>query len=410
MFNALDIARSAIGTAAKAVARVPVADKRFRINERLEGPWPEGPFLWLHGASLGECKMLLNLAKFLQQDIADCPRILITTQKAEVLEYLRNAMPTPSIEACIAPADTPVAMAKFAKKAKPIALVLGENELWPGYLSTMKRLSYRPSVAIVSGRYHASIPGIDFSTIGFASMQTGADLSRLMNVASRSNIGSPIIGGDWKLLPWARANRPATNDADPSAKGDAAGAEKTVDTFFVSMHYSEWSSLYRMLSFSLLQNESMVLAPRRLEEVEQFRKALAEKKIPVVEWPQVQKGAVSMVNKFGITADVFAVSKTAVVGGSFSRFLGVHDFWEPLQAGVRTSIGPYSAGQAENVATLVREGVLTQLRGPEDYPRRNIADTKNIERFLAHEREKLEDSYTQFVEFLSELLPTPNAK
>ena len=62
------------------------------------------------------------------------------------------------------------------------------------------------------------------------------------------------------------------------------------------------------------------------------------------------------------------------------------------------------------MATLVREGVLTQLRGPEDYPRRNIADTKNIERFLAHEREKLEDSYTQFVEFLSELLPTPNAK
>ena len=410
MFNALDIARSAIGTAAKAVARVPVADKRFRINERLEGPWPEGPFLWLHGASLGECKMLLNLAKFLQQDIADCPRILITTQKAEVLEYLRNAMPTSSIEACIAPADIPAAMAKFAKKAKPIALVLGENELWPGYLSTMKRLSYRPSVAIVSGRYHASIPGIDFSTVGFASMQTGADLSRLMNVASRSNIGSPIIGGDWKLLPWARGNRPATNDADPSAEGDAAGAEKTVDTFFVSMHYSEWSSLYRMLSFSLLQNESMVLAPRRLEEVEQFRKALAEKKIPVVEWPEVQKGAVSMVNKFGITAEVFAVSKTAVVGGSFSRFLGVHDFWEPLQAGVRTSIGPYSAGQAENVATLVREGVLTQLRGPEDYPRRNIADTKNIERFLAHEREKLEDSYTQFVEFLSELLPTPNAK
>ena len=410
MFNALDIARSAIGTAAKAVARVPVADKRFRINERLEGPWPEGPFLWLHGASLGECKMLLNLAKFLQQDIADCPRILITTQKAEVLEYLRNAMPTPSIEACIAPADTPAAMAKFAKKTKPIALVLGENELWPGYLSTMKRLSYRPSVAIVSGRYHASIPGIDFSTVGFASMQTGADLSRLMNVASRSNIGSPIIGGDWKLLPWARGNRPATNDAAPSAEGDAAGAEKTVDTFFVSMHYSEWSSLYRMLSFSLLQNESMVLAPRRLEEVEQFRKALAEKKIPVVEWPQVQKGAVSMVSKFGITAEVFAVSKTAVVGGSFSRFLGVHDFWEPLQAGVRTSIGPYSAGQAENVATLVREGVLTQLRGPEDYPRRNIADTKNIERFLAHEREKLEDSYTQFVEFLSELLPTPNAK
>ena len=413
MFKALDIARSAIGTAAKAVAKVPIADKHFRINERLEGPWPAGPFLWLHGASLGECKMLLNLARALQADIPDCPKILITTQKAEVLEYLRKA--GNNIEASIAPADTPAAMAKFAKRAKPIALVLGENELWPGYLSTMKRLSYRPSVAIVSGRYHASIPGIDFSTVGFASMQTGADLSRLMNVASRSNIGSPIIGGDWKLLPWVRGNKPSANDVETndaateiSATSDAA--EKTVDTFFVSMHYSEWSSLYRMVSYSALHNESMVLAPRRLEEVGLFRKALAEKKIPVIEWPQVQKGAVSMVSKFGITAEVFAVSRTAVVGGSFSRWLGVHDFWEPLQAGVRTSIGPYSAGQAENVASLVREGVLTQLHGPEDYPRRNITDTRNIERFLAHEREKIEDSYRQFVEFVRELLPPPIAK
>lgn len=91
MFSALDIARTAIGTAAKAVAKVPIADKHFRLNERLEGPWPAGPFLWMHGASLGECKMLLNLARALQADIPDCPRILVTTQKAEVLDFLRGA-------------------------------------------------------------------------------------------------------------------------------------------------------------------------------------------------------------------------------------------------------------------------------------------------------------------------------
>ena len=58
----------------------------------------------------------------------------------------------------------------------------------------------------------------------------------------------------------------------------------------------------------------------------------------------------------------------------------------------------------------MREGVLTQLHGPEDYSRRNITDTRNIERFLAHEREKIEDSYRQFVEFVRELLPPPIAK
>ena len=419
MFSALDIARTAIGTAAKAVAKVPIADKHFRLNERLEGPWPAGPFLWMHGASLGECKMLLNLARALQADIPDCPRILVTTQKAEVLDFLRGACKadassensagtssdsekTCEIEVSIAPADTPVAMKKFAKSVKPIALVLGENELWPGYLSTMKRLCLKPSVAIVSGRFHAAIPGIDFSPIGFAGMQTGADLSRFMNVASRANIGSPIIGGDWKLLPWASGNKPATSDSP--------APDKSVDTFFVSMHFSEWAALYRMAAHATASGEAVVLAPRRLEEVPTFRKALSEKKIPTVDWPEVQKGAVSIVGQFGLTKDIFAVSKTAVVGGSFNRGLGVHNFWEPLQAGVATYVGPYSAGQAENVAALVREGVISQLNSPEEFARKVIPDPKNVEKFLSREKEKIEDSYRQFVDFVLGLLPTPNVK
>ena len=104
MFNAIDFARFAIGTAAKAVAKVPAVNTRFHIGDRLNGPWPEGPFLWMHGASLGECRMLLNLAKFLQEDIEGLPRILITTQKVEVLKFLQES--GSHVESAIAPADT----------------------------------------------------------------------------------------------------------------------------------------------------------------------------------------------------------------------------------------------------------------------------------------------------------------
>ena len=191
---------------------------------------------------------------------------------------------------------------------------------------------------------------------------------------------------------------------------DPQSSEKSVDTFFVSMHFSEWQSLYRMADAATANGEAVVLAPRRLEEVPAFRKAFSEKKIPTVEWPQVQKGAVSIVDKFGLTKDIFAISKAAIVGGSFNRTLGVHDFWEPLQAGVATYVGPYSAGQAENVAALVREGVISQLRSPEEFSRKVIPDAKTVDRFLAHEKEKIEDSYQLFVDFVLGLLPTPNVK
>ncbi len=391
MFKVFDVAREALGSVAKVAAKVPVIENKFHVNERLHGPWPKGPFLWLHGASLGECKMLLNLAKFIREDLPDCPRVLVTTQKVEVLAYIKES--GADVTACIAPADTPATMKSFMSSVMPIGLVLAENELWPGYLSSMLKISTRPSVAIVSGRFHRTVPGMDYSAIGFASMQTGSDLSRFFSVSARSNSSRMMIGGDWKLLPWVR-----------SGVTVAAPENPTVDTVFVSMHIQEWASLCRMIVSSIKRQESVVLVPRRLSEVADFRKALLDQEVIVVDWPLVQKGAVSIVSQFGKTKDVFAVSRTAVIGGSFARGLGVHDFWEPLQRGVATCVGPYAVGQKEAVSTLVREGVIAQLQSTADYSRRNIPDVRLVQTFLAHESAKISDSYQQLIEFLKKLL------
>jgi 3-deoxy-D-manno-octulosonic-acid transferase len=391
MFKVLDIAREALGSVAKVAAKVPVIENKYHVKDRLRGPWPKGPFLWMHGASLGECKMLLNVAKFLKEDLPNCPRLLVTTQKVEVLSYIKDS--GADVAACIAPADTPATMKSFVSVVRPLGLVLAENELWPGYLSSMLRISMRPSVAVISGRFHRAIPGMDYSAIGFASMQTGSDLSRFFSVSARSNNSRMMIGGDWKLLPWVR-----------SGKAVVAPENPTVDTSFISMHIQEWPSLSRMIVSSIKREEAVVLVPRRLSEVDAFRKQLRELKIAVVDWPKVQVGAVSIVSQFGVTKDVFAISKSAVVGGSFARGLGVHDFWEPLQRGVATCVGPYAEGQKETVTTLVREGVMAQLQSVDDYSQRSRPDVRLVQTFLAHESAKISDSYQQLIEFLKNLL------
>jgi 3-deoxy-D-manno-octulosonic-acid transferase len=284
-------------------------------------------------------------------------------------------------------------MKSFISAVKPLGLILAENELWPGYLSSMLRISTRPPVALVSGRFHHAVPGMDYAAIGFVSMQTGSDLSRFFSVSTRANNSRMMIGGDWKLLPWVRLN-----------KAVAAPENPTVDTVFISMHVQEISSLCRMILSSIKRGESVVLMPRRLSEVAEFRKALVGRDIAVIDWPVVQSGAVSIVNEFGKTKEVLAVSKTAVVGGSFARGLGVHDFWEPLQSGVSTCVGPYAEGQKETVATLVREGVVAQIQSAEEFSRRNKPDIRLVQTFLAHESAKISDSYQQLLEFLKNLL------
>ena len=381
----------ALGSVAQAAAKVPVVEQTFHMKERLYGPWPEGPFLWMHGASLGECKMLLSLAGFLQQDLPGCPKILLTTQKAEILTFLKES--APNVESAIAPVDTPSAMKIFIQSVRPIALILGENELWPGYLSAMRRRGGPSPVALVSGRYRSSLPGVDMSAIGFACMQTGADLARFLNVAARGNISKMMIGGDWKLLPWARSGVEVAPPENP-----------TVDTAFISMHMAEWASLSRMLVSSIKRQEAVVLAPRHLSELDAFRKALHDLELMVLDWPLVQKGSVSVVGQYGRTKEVFAASRTCVIGGSFCRNLGVHDFWEPLQMGVATCIGPYASGKKECVESLVRAGVVTQLKSTAGYSKRPLPDVRLVRTFLAHEKAKIMDSYNQLLDYLKELL------
>ena len=147
---------TAVKTVAKAVGKCPRLEREYHIEERLLGPWPsDGPYLWLHGASLGECRMLQGLAHALKEDLPNCPKILITTQKVEVASFLKDSCADVA-EVAIAPADIPSALHSFVSSVQPLGLILAENELWPGYLSTMSKLSTRRNVALVSGRYRST--------------------------------------------------------------------------------------------------------------------------------------------------------------------------------------------------------------------------------------------------------------
>ena len=397
--------RAVWSAAASAAVRTaclwPGLDHEYHVEERLSGPWPEnGPYLWLHGASLGECRMLLGLARALREDLSNCPNLLITSQKVEVVSFLRDLAGRasggsgesrgPSVEVALAPADIPAALEKFVRSVNPLGLVLAENELWPGYLSTLSRISSRPSIALVSGRFRRALPCLDFRGMGLACMQTSADLGRFAFI-SKGNVPC-IVGGDWKLLPWVRGGACVSEPENP-----------TVDVAFLSFHAEEFGCLVDMAEKAIVKEESVVLVPRRLSEISVFRHELLGRGLRVVEWPEVQKGAVSVVSAFGLVRDVLSRSRTAVVGGSFCRGLGVHDFWEPLQMGVATSVGPYAKGHEDVVAMLVASGALSQVSAA-DFDRRKQPSTEQVRRYLANEKKKIDESYQLLLQFLRNIL------
>ena len=393
--NVKNLGRLAVGAAVKTVAKAaskwPGIDREYHIEERLSGPWPsDGPYLWLHGASLGECRMLLGLAHALKEDLPDCPKILITSQKVEVVSFLKDACAGVA-EVAMAPADIPSALHLFVSSVQPLGLILAENELWPGYLSTISKLSTRRNIALVSGRYRKSFPLINFSGMGYACMQTAADLGRF-TYASKGFVPC-TMGGDWKLLNWARDGGLVCVPENPA-----------IDVVFISFHQEEAEAFVAMAKDAVDKGEAVVLMPRRLAELNTFRKLLQEAELPVADYPTVQKGAVSLVSRFGLSREILLNSRSAVVGGSFDRRLGIHDFWEPLQMGVSTCVGPYAKGHEDVVARLVEAHVLAQINTPADYLRRRTPAIDTVRSFLMGERRKVLNSYKLLLNFIKGIL------
>lgn len=388
----VNILRTTMGMMAQIASRVPSWNEKFRIRERLSGPFTKGPCVWLHGASLGECKMLLSLSRALRKDLPELPPFLITTQKPEVLEFLRPIAGSENFAVSMAPIDSPFALKRFFKTVQPVLLILAENELWPGYLESFKNCK-KPPVALISGRFYRCLDSDCFSSIGFVSMQTGADLTRFVAAGDYEVPAKTIVGGDWKLLSWALSGQDITATQVPQ-----------VDTAFLSFHKEEWKPLSEMLTQAVLAKETVVVAPRFESELPLFCAGLEAANIPSVEWPKVKKGAVSLVTTYGKLTEVLKNSKSSVIGGSFARTLGVHDFWESLKLGVATCIGPYSRGQKTSVEALLREGAIAQIKKPSEYLTRSIPTREAASRFLAHEREKVSASYKAFLKFIGETL------
>lgn len=362
-----------------ALGSVPVF-ARHKLRERHSG-FPKGSFLWLHGASLGECKMLSKLLQNLRRDFPTLQRVLLTTNKAELLPLLK----TFGFDAVsLAPLDERGTLETFFKSVNPKALILAENELWPGLLKTAKK--FRVPVALVSGRLRRRPLLFDASAISFATFQTPQDLRLFKKWSRRRQKCAATVGGNWKLLGQ-------TFEPLPETRSEFSAA-------FASVHFAEWHSIKFLVGELCRQNAVPLLAPRRLEELPKFRAALQEARIKFVRYPQVESGSVTLVETFGVLPEAMKKARAVVVGGSFCRRPGIHDFWEPLSLGKKTFVGPYARGQEFAVAELKKRGAVFALKPFAKSLKCGEGSPADIVKFPAEEARQVARSYAALRDFL----------
>lgn len=122
-----------------------------RLNERLgraEIARPEGPLVWLHGASVGESLSILPLVERLRAERPEVT-VLVTSGTTTSAALLAQRLPAGAIHQYV-PVDAPGAARRFIARWKPSLAVFVESELWPNLLLEAKAAGTR--LALVSAK------------------------------------------------------------------------------------------------------------------------------------------------------------------------------------------------------------------------------------------------------------------
>ncbi len=120
-----------------------------RMKERLGfagRPRPEGPLIWIHGASVGETMSALALVDALT---GTGVHVLVTSGTVTAAHIMAGRLPQGAIHQ-FAPVDTPPAIARFLEHWKPQIGLFVDSELWPNMILSARERGIR--LALINAR------------------------------------------------------------------------------------------------------------------------------------------------------------------------------------------------------------------------------------------------------------------
>ncbi|MBU6372663.1 MAG: 3-deoxy-D-manno-octulosonic acid transferase [Alphaproteobacteria bacterium] len=335
-----------------------------RLGERLgraSAARPPGPVVWLHGASVGEMRVALQVQAALAAQRGDLSFLLTTGTQSSAALAARSAPPRTIHQ--FAPIDRLSAVRRFLDHWRPDLGIFAESDLWPNLITEARRRGVR--LALVNGRMSAeSLAGWSrtpamakrvlaaFDVLLTADMRTADGLSALAGRAT-PNLGNlkaaapapPIDAKALAQLNTAIGARPVW-----LAASTHAGEDEIVLAAHARLRAARPDAL-------------LVIAPRHVERGDAIA-ALAGGA------PQRSRGetpkpddAVYVADTMGEMGALYAACGVALVAGSLLPQLTGHNPIEPIRCGAAPLSGPHVESFADVFTDLVAAGAVEIVDG-----------------------------------------------
>ena len=335
--------------------RTPEAtlERDQRMGRRLPSPRPGA--LWIHGASVGEARIVGALAREVRRR-----RLALPLIASSVTRTGRAMIPQePEVDAaCFLPLDFRSVQRRAFEALRPGGVVLVETEIWPNLLAEAS--ARRVPSCLVNGRLAperlsryrllGSLYGPALSHLAAVGAASDAEAARFAALGVRE--GALVVTGNVKFDLAAPAVDPAPLQARFGldarrpvlvAGSTAAGEDPLVLRAFVEVRRAH-PGLF------------LVLAPRHPERVPGAMERIAALGLsahPLSAHDDGKAGRadVLVVDTLGELAALYTLGAVSFVGGSLVP-VGGHNLLEPVAAGSPVLFGPHVGHVAEVAAAL----------------------------------------------------------
>ena len=339
-----------------------------RIAERLaKAPVarPDGPLVWLHGASVGESLSILPLVERLRSERPEVT-VLVTSGTTTSAALLAKRLPAGAIHQYV-PVDAPGAARRFIARWKPSLAVFVESELWPNLLLEAKAAGTR--LALVSAK---------LSDRSFASWSKRPDAARQL-----------LSGFDLILAQDARAAQrlealggKIAGEADlkfgaaplPTAASDVSFDRPPL--LIASTHPGEDEIVLDAIA-ALPDRPPVILAPRHVERGPAIVELAKARGLSTVLRSRSREPAdIVVADTLGEMGLWFRLAGTSVIAGSLVPTIGGHNPLEAARLDCPAISGPFVENWVSAFAGLEAAGgvVMTSPESLRDAIAADLAD------------------------------------
>jgi 3-deoxy-D-manno-octulosonic-acid transferase len=346
------------------------ADKEdpLRVSERFGKTAmqrPEGPLIWMHGASVGETKSLLPLIKEMLQKHPE-HSVLVTSGTVTSARLMEESLPDRAFHQYL-PLDVPRYVSRFLTHWQPDLAVWMESEIWPNLIfETSKQhipmalINARMNLKSLKGWEKRRRFAVDifkcFDVILPSDTQTAEWLSQLLEA------DIPVLGNlkyDAPTLTYHEKERTTLKTSI---------GERQIWTA-ASIHIEEMGTVITAQK-SLKKKACLVLVPRHPSD--------SASRMLVADYPDLtfsirSKGQlpaaetdIYLFDTFGEMGLAYSLANLAVVGGSLDSKLMGHNPLEPVRLSIPTLTGPYFSSFSEIYAPFLENKAILAIEEPDN--------------------------------------------